>query len=162
MRITFVLPDFVSVPVGGIKVLYELANGLARRGHKVTVLHFDTLGGASRSVRLRHAMRFAAFRRGLGGWFRLDRTVATGLIDPDRPGTLVDGDVLIAGRGQVAPFVTAHRHRQARVRISLRATWALEGDPSRSMPHGACRCPSSSSPAGWQRRCANWAAPKPT
>ena len=104
MRVTFLLPDYVRVPVGGIKVLYELANGLSRRGHQVTVLHFDTLTDASRPVRLRHNLRFRAFQRG-GGWFRLDPAIATALIDPTRPERLPAADVVIAGSWQVVPFV---------------------------------------------------------
>jgi glycosyltransferase involved in cell wall biosynthesis len=39
MRIAFLVPGFAREPVGGIRVVYALANGLSRRGHRVTVLH---------------------------------------------------------------------------------------------------------------------------
>lgn len=39
MRLTFVLPFYSSRPIGGLRVVYELANGLVRRGHSVTVIH---------------------------------------------------------------------------------------------------------------------------
>lgn len=39
MKVTFVLPGYPWRPVGGFKVVYEYANQLALRGHRVTVLH---------------------------------------------------------------------------------------------------------------------------
>jgi len=39
MRITFVLPGFVSIPMGGVKVVHEYANRLAQRGHNVTLIY---------------------------------------------------------------------------------------------------------------------------
>ena len=36
---TLVLPSYQGVPIGGFKVAYEYANGLARRNHEVTVVH---------------------------------------------------------------------------------------------------------------------------
>jgi glycosyltransferase involved in cell wall biosynthesis len=39
MRVTFVLPGYSGGPIGGFRVVYEYASGLARRGHEVTVLH---------------------------------------------------------------------------------------------------------------------------
>lgn len=38
MRITFVLPGPIRIPVGGAKVVYEHARGLAARGHEVHVV----------------------------------------------------------------------------------------------------------------------------
>jgi hypothetical protein len=39
MRITFVVPGYAHKAVGGIRVVYNYANGLAARGHDVTVAH---------------------------------------------------------------------------------------------------------------------------
>jgi glycosyltransferase involved in cell wall biosynthesis len=39
MRITFVLPMFLTAPAGGFKVVYEYANRLQARGHDITVIH---------------------------------------------------------------------------------------------------------------------------
>lgn len=44
MRITFLLPGPPTVPVGGYRVVYQYANGLAVRGHRVTVVHAGRLG----------------------------------------------------------------------------------------------------------------------
>lgn len=40
MKIAFLLPSEGNIPSGGNKVIYEYANGLAARGHEVTLLHF--------------------------------------------------------------------------------------------------------------------------
>ena len=38
MRVNFILPSYISTPVGGFRVVYEYADFLASRGHKVTVV----------------------------------------------------------------------------------------------------------------------------
>jgi glycosyltransferase involved in cell wall biosynthesis len=39
MRITFILPGWPRKPSGGFKVVYEYANGLSERGHKIRLVH---------------------------------------------------------------------------------------------------------------------------
>ena len=39
MKICFILPGFISVPMGGIKVVHEYANRLADRGHDITLIY---------------------------------------------------------------------------------------------------------------------------
>ncbi|MGC1784327.1 MAG: glycosyltransferase family 4 protein [Acidobacteriaceae bacterium] len=39
MRVVFVLPCSGKDPIGGLKVVYEYANHLSRRGHEVTLIH---------------------------------------------------------------------------------------------------------------------------
>ena len=39
MKISFVLPGFVKIPMGGIKVVHEYANRLSARGHTVTLIY---------------------------------------------------------------------------------------------------------------------------
>jgi len=39
MRITFILPGFISIPMGGVKVIHEYANRLTRNGHEVTLVY---------------------------------------------------------------------------------------------------------------------------
>lgn len=43
MRLTFPVPSS-RVPVGGIAIIYEFAEALARRGHEVTLLHHELFG----------------------------------------------------------------------------------------------------------------------
>jgi len=39
MKIIFILPGFISVPMGGIKVVHEYANRLSDRGHTITLVY---------------------------------------------------------------------------------------------------------------------------
>jgi glycosyltransferase involved in cell wall biosynthesis len=107
LRITFVLPFFATVPVGGLKVSYELAGRLARRGHTIVVVHADRLasGGAGLPARVRRDVRFAAWRRGFNAWFKLDSRVRAGFVDPRRPDSLPDADALVACGWSVAGLV---------------------------------------------------------
>ena len=83
MKISFLLPFSGHQPVGGFKVAYEYANGLARRGHEVTVLHAPMLRLGERSPgRLaRQSLVYAGKALGLAGgyrperWFRVDPRV---------------------------------------------------------------------------------------
>jgi len=44
MRITFILPGFIKIPMGGVKVVNEYANRLSDRGHVVTLIYPLELG----------------------------------------------------------------------------------------------------------------------
>ena len=46
MRVLFILPAPVRVPIGGVAIVYRHAEGLAERGHSVTVAAPRTMGGA--------------------------------------------------------------------------------------------------------------------
>jgi glycosyltransferase involved in cell wall biosynthesis len=48
VRVSFVLPHYPWQPTGGFRVAYEYANGLAARGHDVTVVHPRRLQGVRR------------------------------------------------------------------------------------------------------------------
>ncbi len=37
--ITFILPGFITIPMGGVKVVNRLAELLSKRGHKVTLIY---------------------------------------------------------------------------------------------------------------------------
>jgi glycosyltransferase involved in cell wall biosynthesis len=80
MRINFLLPGHGEKPGGGIKVVYEYANGLARRNHDVTVIHPARLEIDTPIIKRPEKMwRF--LRRKAGGsyrpdeWFVVDKRV---------------------------------------------------------------------------------------
>lgn len=82
MRITILLPFAGHQPVGGFKVAYEYANGLAWRGHEVAVLHAPSREkGMSPLNSTRASSAFVARALGFGGgykpqeWFRIDPKV---------------------------------------------------------------------------------------
>jgi glycosyltransferase involved in cell wall biosynthesis len=75
MRISFVLPFSGHQPVGGFKVAYEYANGLARRGHEVAVFHSPArrLGETSPKCLTRQSLVYAGKALGMTGGYRPDR-----------------------------------------------------------------------------------------
>ena len=104
MRITFVLPGFVSVPMGGIKVIHEYANRLAQHGHNVTLVYpmriqtnalyqlkkaiiklFDNLNGSEKIL-----------------YYTPDPKVAVLVVKTISPKYIPDGDAVIAVGWQTA------------------------------------------------------------
>lgn len=117
MRITFVLPMHTAGPVGGFKVVYEYANGLAERGHQVTVLHRRTPSAPlGRRQRLLEALTPWAKRlasdseNALAPWFSVHPDVCMEAVPEVSEETLPDADVLIATAWQTAHWIKAARH----------------------------------------------------
>jgi L-malate glycosyltransferase len=78
MRVTIVLPNAVSSPVGGYKVHYEYARQLDARGHRVTVLHPYRAQWNRRRFWRRYLKRTAHRQLGhvrLVPWFDLPRKI---------------------------------------------------------------------------------------
>ena len=106
MRITFVLPMFLTAPAGGFKVIYEYANRLQTRGHAVTVIH-------PRNVEPRHGWRETMKsylwpyklrwqNRPLVKWFPLAPEVTVQFVPDLRERNLPPADVIIATAFQTA------------------------------------------------------------
>jgi glycosyltransferase involved in cell wall biosynthesis len=79
--VTFLLPSGGGVPVGGFKVVYEYANGLARRGWHIRVVHprmlFAEKINAMRASPLRTAREWLGYQRhSLSRDYRPDRWFA--------------------------------------------------------------------------------------
>lgn len=107
MRITYLLPIFSSLPVGGYKVHYEYANRLARRGHTVTIVQtVDPSHVESTRVKVYEArFRAALWRSGLRrSWFQLDPSVTFKLVHSFSPRRLPRADVLVATGWETAVF----------------------------------------------------------
>lgn len=101
MRITILLPTPGDTPIGGVKVLYEHANGLVQKGHQVTVIH--SLTGRTREAgRLRataaYVLRAAGLRGGYGPkrWMRVDPRVRVRWVPAFTSAHVGSADVLIA------------------------------------------------------------------
>lgn len=124
MRITFLLPGSGADPVGGFKVVYEYAGGLAARGHAVTVVHPASLQ-PPRSPWLRARTR-ARYLRGriTGGyaprrWFRLHpdvRTLWTPSLDPIH---VPPGDAVVATAWETAETLATYPQSKGRHRLYL-------------------------------------------
>ena len=65
MRVTFVLPSFAIKPIGGVRIVYQYADGLVRRGHEVTVVHAGLLEPWQYIGRLRASREPKVLARGL-------------------------------------------------------------------------------------------------
>lgn len=109
MRVTFVLPDWRRVPVGGYKVTYEYAARLVHGGHEVTVVHAPEAGGPAR-MRLRQAARRTAFGLPFFGgirWFHLPPAVRSVCMIRGQTRRLPPGDALVATAWDTAAFVAS-------------------------------------------------------
>lgn len=76
LNISFVLEGWTTRPVGGYKIVYEYANRLARRGHKVNVICPIDISNSRGSLwrgYIRTRRKVATWVR--GKWFRFDSSV---------------------------------------------------------------------------------------
>lgn len=115
MRITILLPFSGHQPVGGFKVAYEYANGLARRGHEVTVLHAPyrekrkPLLARARAVGV-FVSRAVGFKGGYrpNAWFRLDPAVRMKWVPSLAPEWAPPSDVAIATAWMTAEWLAEY------------------------------------------------------
>lgn len=106
MRITFVLPAPVRIPMGGAAVVYRHAAGLVRRGHDVTVVA-PRLGAGGSVARLRAvavAVRDRLHGVGAAPYYEADG-VETVEVDRVSGDSVPTGEAVIATGYQTAPWV---------------------------------------------------------
>ena len=118
MRITFVLPMFLTAPAGGFKVVYEYANRLQARGHEVTVIHprnVEPQYGWRETMKsyLWHYKLHWQYRP-LIKWFPLAPEVIVRLVPDLRESNLPSADVIIATAFQTAFAVNKCRREKGR------------------------------------------------
>jgi glycosyltransferase involved in cell wall biosynthesis len=112
MKIAFVLPGFAREPIGGVRVVYNFANGLAGLGHEVTVVHV-ALPRRSLHVRDGKLVRQVAelvgggrdLRRGAPGrvsWQPIDPAIEMRYVSSISPRTVPDSDIVVATAWQTA------------------------------------------------------------
>jgi len=114
VKITFVLPFYTEIPLGGFKVVYEYANHLVRKGHEVTIVCPQQLRGSpSYLSRFALVYRLLSFHAGLARkrstkWFPLDDNVK--LIEtPDLDARYVpNADAIFATAWQTASCVNGY------------------------------------------------------
>jgi glycosyltransferase involved in cell wall biosynthesis len=122
VTINFLLPSFPNEPIGGYVVVYEYANALCRRGHRVRVIHPPWTNvrepvSAANAVRqsVKSLLGPLAARRLAGkrvSWFALDEGVEQ-LIVPD-PRRIPEADATVATAWTTAPWVAAYGPEQGR------------------------------------------------
>jgi hypothetical protein len=98
MRITFILPGFISIPMGGVKVVHEYANRLSRKGHEVTLvypeqLQINLLYRLKKQVVKRYDALFGAERE---LYYTPDPAVKVLVINRIRGKYIPNGDAVIA------------------------------------------------------------------
>ena len=119
MKLTFVMVGSGARPIGGFRVIYEYANRLMRRGHRVTLVHAPYLRAGSlptpRSVSV-----YVAKQLGVRGgptpraWFTLDPKVDL-LWRPSLASRWIpDGDVVIATAWETAEWVATYPRTKGR------------------------------------------------
>ena len=112
MKVTFLLPGPSYIPIGGVKVVYEYANGLVALNHHVTVVHaplryygdhsylYDTLRNIDflgRSIGLCQGFR-------PNKWFPIDPRVRLLWVPSLHERWIPDGDVVIASAWQTGEW----------------------------------------------------------
>lgn len=113
MRITFILPGHGAKPSGGFRVVYQYANGLAARGHAVTVVHPARLRIDTplhkRPERLLHFVR-RGFRGGYrpDDWFVVDDRVHMRWVPSLQERRIPDADVVVATACTTAEWVAGY------------------------------------------------------
>lgn len=118
-RVTFLLPGAGIVPVGGFKIVYEYANRLSRRGHRVVVVHPATRAIDRPFVKKLRGTGVFAFRRLTGrfkptSWFQVDPSVQL-MWTPSLDNRYIpDGDVFIATSWQTAEWSLRYSPQKGR------------------------------------------------
>jgi glycosyltransferase involved in cell wall biosynthesis len=113
LRVTFVLPRTGEWPSGGLRVVYEHANRLSRRGHVVSVVHPGRL--TREPTRLDHAKNTVRYvLRKLDGkykpdkWFTMEPSVRLLCVPSLAERFVPDGDAVIATAWETAEWVNRY------------------------------------------------------
>ena len=119
MKIVFVLPCSGKDPIGGLKVVYEYANHLSRRGHHVFIAHsaFQRI-----DTHLNEKPRLAAFYWKLRitgkhtpvSWFKVDPGVDMLWVRTPHSRNIPDADVVVAGSRDIAEWVNQYPEAKGR------------------------------------------------
>jgi glycosyltransferase involved in cell wall biosynthesis len=99
MTISFVLPFAGNKPIGGFKIVYEYANRLSERGHKVNLIHpsYTFRENFMNNSKYFISYYFRKFSKSyLPKWFVLNKNVNVGWIRSIENKNIPDADVIIA------------------------------------------------------------------
>lgn len=116
MKVLFLLPGSGHNPIGGFKVVYEYADGLAGRGHDVTVAHIaylslksDSLWTKIRGHFLFHTKQLVLNNWKPTSWFSFKNKVRLTWIPALYPLFLPKADAYVATWWKTAEFLAAWR-----------------------------------------------------
>jgi L-malate glycosyltransferase len=123
MRITFVLPSFGTKPMGGYRIVYQYANGLARRGDEVAIVHAAFLEpwqygvplapGREPKVLIRGLVDIARGADGIA-WQSIDPRVRLHFVPTLAASNVPDADVVVATAWRTAESVARSPERKGR------------------------------------------------
>jgi glycosyltransferase involved in cell wall biosynthesis len=140
MKITFLMGRSGHYPCGGHKVVYEYANGLCRRGHRVTVIHPTTSFEYESSIH-RIKIYYNFMKRWLGmeggyrpdSWFEVDPGVKLKWVPSLREAWIPNADVIVATAWQTAEWVDSYQDNKGQKFYLIQAweTVFFKQDPQR-------------------------------
>jgi glycosyltransferase involved in cell wall biosynthesis len=113
LRITFLLPGSGHLPTGGGKVVYEYANHLSRRGHRVSLVHPALSDAETRPFRAFKRAASYIHRGATRGflperWFPLEPAIRTLWVPTLSRNFIPDGDVVLATAWATAEWVAEY------------------------------------------------------
>jgi glycosyltransferase involved in cell wall biosynthesis len=118
MEITFILPRYLSAPAGGFKVVYEYANRLQARGHRVTVVHprnVSPQAGLVQEIKSQLWPYKIRWRdRKPAPWFPIRDDVRMLLVRDLREAFIPDGDAIFATGYRTALGVSSYAASKGR------------------------------------------------
>jgi glycosyltransferase involved in cell wall biosynthesis len=119
LRVSIVLPRTGEWPSGGLRILYEHANYLSRRGHIVTVVHpgrFVINPGGLDYLKntVRYVLRTLDGRFRPDTWLNMEPAVRLTCVPSLSERFVPDGDVVIATAWQTAEWVSKYSSAKGR------------------------------------------------
>jgi glycosyltransferase involved in cell wall biosynthesis len=124
LRITFLLPMSAAKPAGGFKVVYEYANFLAARGHRVNVVHpnllriDEPLSSFDLKTRLRIELRYLWMkltkRYRPDHWFTVSPAVGLAWTKTLAAENVPDADVVVATAWETAEWAVTYPANKGR------------------------------------------------
>ena len=107
MKVCFVLPKFSRKPIGGFKIVFEYANRLSQKGHKVAILFLNECAFDAWNIPIMVKKKLSSFLTKIEPrWFKLDSSIkkisGTGA---NLQKKIKDVDVVIATAVDTVPVV---------------------------------------------------------
>jgi glycosyltransferase involved in cell wall biosynthesis len=110
LKITFLLPGTGHLPTGGGKVVYEYANHLSRRGHRVTLVHPALVAAQASPLQAVRGTIVLVYRGTIRDyrprrWFPLEPAIRTMWVPSLSSRFIPRGDVVLATAWETAEWV---------------------------------------------------------
>jgi glycosyltransferase involved in cell wall biosynthesis len=145
MRITFVLPEYFTVPIGGYRIVYEYADNLAARGHTVTIAFprwqyrpGETIPWLEPFKKRLWGVKIRLLNRPLVPWHSLHPRVKIAFVPAVQDRYMPDGDIVVATAWSTASPIAAlsptkgakfyliqHHETWSGAQEEVNATWRL-------------------------------------